>query len=330
MSAGIDFADCLRRDQNLSYPDWEKVAARIAAETSQGEFDSRKAWATATNQWLETLSAELGPHYQVIHRGHFSILTSATDHVAAEIHASSEHILRQILHHLQGAVMDQSHGRHVALIFDQDADYYRYIARFFPDGELPMSGGLCLKDTVVHYAFSSFEKQSDRSVLAHELTHACLSHLPLPAWLDEALAMRMETTVTGDQIFYLDRERYEAHLRYWNADRIQAFWSGDSWTLPGEPFELSYSLAEILWRKIEVDLQASHPQVIDFIRHAHRHDAGASAFEQTFGLSLDELVEDFLGEGSWTPQGTKSGLTDHPQERSEHAHRSRHRIRCMG
>jgi hypothetical protein len=185
-------------------------------------------------------------------------------------------------------------------------EYYRYITYFYPEGEHPMSGGVCLSgEGYVHFAFPTPDYSGYRSVLAHELTHGCLAHLPIPTWLNEALAMRMEEVVCGSGTFGLDGELYDRHVAHWNADSIQAFWTGESWEIPGDSFELSYSLAQLLWRKIEVDLGASHERVVRFIADAQSKDGGEAACQAVLDTSLGDLVTDFLGEGEWKPNPDK-------------------------
>ena len=286
--------------EGFAYPDWEAIARQIESSTPEEELDA--AWQEVANRWLEQLRGALGGNYAIHQTDNFSILSAAPGHIVEDTKQSAENSLATILHHLAGAASDLGHGKHVVLVFSDSHDYYRYVAHFHPDGDVPMSGGLCIQSGYVHYAFPTDDHAGYRRVLAHELTHACLSHLPIPAWLNEALAMRMETAVTGDSIFYLDQEIFDRHQSHWNEETIQQFWSGQSWEISGDSFELSYNLAEILWRKIEVDLNAAKDQVIGFINAADHRDGGEAAFRTTFGLGLAELAADFLGDGPWQPE----------------------------
>lgn len=192
------------------------------------------------------------------------------------------------------------------MMFASIDDYYGYITYFYPEGNHPMSGGVCLSgEGYLHFALPTTDHLSYRTVVTHELTHGCLGHLPIPTWINEALAMRMEQLICGSHSFQLDQETFEKHSAHWNAETIQQFWSGESWGLPGDSFELSYNLAQILWRKIEADLAASRHVILMFIMSAHFEDAGEAAFHAIFDLSLGDLVRDFLGEGTWTPKPTK-------------------------
>jgi len=92
-----------------------------------------------------------------------------------------------------------------------------------------MSGGVCLSPGYTHFVMPMNEWFAGyRSVLVHELTHVLLQRLPVPPWLNEALAMRMEEVVCGETIFRMDEELYERHAAMWDAETIQLFWSGEA------------------------------------------------------------------------------------------------------
>jgi hypothetical protein len=165
-----------------------------------------------------------------------------------------------------------------------------------------MTGGVCLhRDGYTHFAFPTTNYFSYSSVLVHELTHACLTQRPIPAWLNEAIAMRMEETLCGTRTFLLDRELYGRHVAYWDVDTIQTFWSGESWQIPGDSNELSYNLAQILWRKIENDIGASREAIMKFIATANARDGGEAACRSVFKMNLADLITSFLGKGKWKP-----------------------------
>ena len=195
-------------------------------------------------------------------------------------------------------------------MFEDLDDYYEYLCYFCKDDEQPMSGGVFLQgEGYLHMAFPTFDNRSYLSVFAHELTHACLSHLPLPLWVNEALAMRMENFVCGTSTFEMDPEILARHREQWNPQTIQQFWAGSSWEIPGDSFGLSYSLAQVLWRKIEVDLRSRSDLLLEFVGASDCLDGGESACQKAFGVGLGDLVADFLGEGDWAPKPEKWGKT---------------------
>lgn len=304
-----DVSEHLVDREGFCHPDWDAITALIEAQVPESGWNA--AWGVAARQWVERIRDGLGGGYQLHETTNFLILTEAPKRVVKDVCKFAERSLGEILRHLAGAASDEGYGKHVVLMFASLDDYYGYIGYFYPEGEHPMSGGVCLRGGgYEHFAFPTVDYSSYRTVLVHELTHVCIGCLPLPPWLDEALAMRMEEAICGTPVFTLDQEVYDRHMAYWNVRTIQQFWTGESWSLPGDSFELSYNLAQVIWRKIESDLGAPRDAVMEFVRHADFKDGGEAAFAAVFGLSLGDLVMDFLGEGSWAPDLDERGHAD--------------------
>ncbi|MDZ7618385.1 MAG: hypothetical protein U1E05_15375 [Patescibacteria group bacterium] len=280
-------------------PDWEAIAQSIEQDVSEPERGA--AWQYAARQWVEGIRHAFGPRYEVHETSRFLILTAASAGIARDVCQFCEWSLHCILQYLAGVAAEAGHGKHVVMMFEALDEYYDYIAHYYPEGSHPTSGGVYLDNGYGHFAVPVPDYFSYRNALAHELTHACLSHRSIPQWLNEAIAMRMEGALTDVYAFHFDRQLHQRHSAWWNANSIQSFWSGESWTVPGAGFELSYSLAQILWRKIEVDLRATREAVLQFIAGASIDDAGEESCRATFKRSLGDLVADFLGKGDWAP-----------------------------
>lgn len=296
-----DLIPHLHIKQGFCHPDWDAISEIIEKSLPEPEWNA--AWEAASREWVGRIRSTLGGGYQVYETGNFLILSEAPMRVIRDACKSYEEALKRILTALEGVASDAGYGKHVVLMFASLEDYYGYINYFYPEGEHPMSGGVCLSgEGYVHFAFPTTDYSCYRTVLVHELTHGCLGHLPIPAWLNEALAMRMEQLLCGSDNFQLDQEIYDKHTAHWNENTIQQFWSGESWEISGDSFELSYNLAQVLWRKIEVDLEAPRGAILEFVLNAHADDAGEAACHAIFDLSLCDLVTDFLGEGSWSPE----------------------------
>lgn len=299
-----DISEHLHIKEGFCHPDWAAIAGVI--ETSLPESGWESAWEEASRSWVTRIKDQLGGEYQVYETTNFMILSEAPTRVIKEACRTFEDSLKQILASFGGVALDGGYGKHVVMMFANIEDYYGYISYFGPDGDTPMSGGVCLGgEGYVHFALPTLDYSSYRTVLVHELTHGCLGHLPLPVWLNEALAMRMEQVICRTANFHLDREIFERHVAHWNEETIQQFWSGESWEIPGDSFELSYNLAQILWRKIEVDLTPERVTVLEFVVSAEREDAGNAACLEIFEVSLGDLVTDFLGDGAWEPEPTR-------------------------
>ncbi len=280
-------------------PDWEAIARSIEQDVSEPERGA--AWQDAARQWVEGIRRAFGRGYEVHETSRFLILTVTPPRIASDIGRFCEWSLGGILQYLSGVAAETVPGKHVVLMFETLDEYYDYIAHYYPEGNHPTSGGVYLDNGYGHFAVPVPDHFSYRNALVHELTHACLSHRRIPQWLNEAMAMRMEGALTDVYAFHFDRHLHQRHLAWWNANSIQRFWSGESWTVPGEGFELSYSLAQILWRKIEVDLRVSREAVLGFIAAARADDAGEESCRLCLKRSLGDLVADFLGKGDWGP-----------------------------
>ncbi len=299
-----DISNHLHIKQGFCHPDWAAISEIIERGFPESEWNS--AWETASRGWIDLIRDKLGGDYRVYETTNFMILSEAPMRVIKDACRSYEDSLTRILASLAGIASDEGYGKHVVMMFASIEDYYSYISYFYSEGEHSMSGGVCLSgEGYVHFALPTTDYSSYRTVLVHELSHGCLGHLPIPPWLNEALAMRMEQVICGSDTLQLDQELYDKHTAHWNEETIQKFWTGQSWDVPGDSNELSYNLAQVLWRKIEVDLAAPREEILHFISSAHWDDAGEGACRSVFELSLGDLVMDFLGEGSWNPEPTK-------------------------
>lgn len=276
-------------------PDWNEVALRIGGDLSHDDLHSE--WSKECRKWLESIASEFGSGYRVEESQNFSIMSNESDRYIHVFTEFLERTLKRILHTLDGVASDEGFGKHVALIFQDIDQYYEYIGMFMPDeGEFGLSSGMYINEGYGHFVFPSQDIDYAEPIAVHELTHACLAHLPIPLWLNEGMAVLMEDVLAGNHLF-LDKEMVERHQRYWNKDTIQGFWSGESFMAIDEGQELSYHLAHILVRNISRD----YPAFSKFINHASFEDAGESAAQENLGLSLTQIVGSFLGEGSWQP-----------------------------
>lgn len=74
------------------------------------------------------------------------------------------------------------------------------------------------------------------------------------------------------------------------------FWSGDSFISADDGQELSYDLAEVLFR----NLMSDYPKKVnDILNNANYVDAGNAALLNACNESLVDRVSQFLGEGPW-------------------------------
>lgn len=277
-------------------PDWNEIASKIGDDLSPSELHS--AWFEQCNKWLEAVSEAYGGNYHIHHSENFSLLSNESDRYVELFSSFLERSRQRILTTLHGIASDEGYGNHVALVFSDIDQYYDYVHMFYPDeGEFGLSSGMYINEGYGHFVFPTRDISEAEPIAVHELTHACLSHLPIPLWLNEGLAVLMEDVLAGKHL-YLDKEIVGRHQNYWNEKTIQNFWSGESFFAIDEGQELSYNLAHILVRNIARD----YDSFITFANNANADNAGEEASLKYLGLSLCNVATSFLGEGNWKPK----------------------------
>jgi len=261
-------------------------------------LDLDPAWNEAARQWIMQVQADLGGDYRIEESRRFILLTVLDCEAGGKILAFAERTLDLIRERLKDAAWETGNGKHVILLFSEEDDYYQYVSYFYREGNHPASGGCLISgEGYVHIA-APYEPFVFRQMLAHELTHNCVVHLPLPLWLNEGLATMIERTVSTARQTVLDHELKERHLAFWEPVNIQEFWAGVSFQKPGDSNELSYSLAEIILTL----LLEQKGNWSGFVKQAHWRDAGQTAAVDCLGVDLGGVMSTFLGEGDWRPR----------------------------
>jgi hypothetical protein len=149
------------------------------------------------------------------------------------------------------------------------------------------------------------ELRSIEPVIAHELTHSCLGHLPIPAWLNEGLAVNTEHRLCPPPADVFGsrpspQQMHARHRKFWGTSEIQEFWSGKSFLRADEGNELSYDLARILVSQFASEWE----QFRAFVLAADMADGGASAAVEHLRVELGEVAAALLEQSpgaAWTP-----------------------------
>ncbi len=276
-------------------PDWNEIALKIGDDLEPAELNVE--WRRACDNWLLSVANEFEGSYRIESSENFSILSNENERYVNVFTSFLEQTLKKILKTLNGIASDEGFGNHVAIIFENIDDYYKYVGMFYPDeGEFGLSSGMYINEGYGHFVFPSQEVSYAEPIAVHELTHACLAHLPIPVWLNEGLAVSMEEALAGIGL-YVDADLIARHKSHWNSETIQNFWSGDGFYASSEEQELSYNLAHILVK----NLCEKFDIFIGFTNNANFEDAGESAAKEFLGVSLSDVIVAFLGEGNWTP-----------------------------
>jgi hypothetical protein len=265
--------------------EWTAVHAWIDA---LDEPQRAPAWAQAEVAWLLHLRDFLGRGFRVEQQGEALLLSSLEPNVARATLAYMVTTQQRIARFLDGLAQGDSWGHEVLVVFEDEESYYRYASHFYPEmGEFAGSSGMFIHDHCSHFITTKADLSVVEPVIAHEMTHACLSHLPIPAWLNEGLAVNTEQRLSPPPRSDVAATQMHAkHLAYWGPQEIQAFWSGQSWLEPGDANVLSYDLARILVAQFAADWLAFR----SFVLSANISDAGQAAAIEHLGLDLGAAV----------------------------------------
>jgi hypothetical protein len=274
-------------------PDWQVVANWIDGQLPAEKH--RAAWNHFTWQWLESLRDQL-PGGVIEGSNHTVLLSDAADDLNSRLLRWSDYYQREIRNFL-GLAHAKDHSVQILLALSDREWFCDYILDFYPEeGEFAEAGGVFIGAGMPHIVLSTASDWMIEATIAHETSHALLSHLPLPMWLDEGVTAVVEQMANPHASVLMTPELGREHRAYWNHDRIQEFWSGASFVAPDGGQRLSYSLAHVLVR----NLIADYPRRITaLLNSAEVADAGESALRAACGTGLAERVTQFLGPGDW-------------------------------
>ena len=289
------------------YPilDWSKVSGWV--HSLEPEARRKQAWMACGRGWLLHFRDALGSGFRLDESDCALVVSSLEPHLARATLEYMGRTLRRIGAVLAGIVDAEPWGKDALIVFPDDESYYRYVSYYYPDqGEFAFSGGMHIDVGGGHYVTVKKDMPMLEATIAHEMTHACLSHLPIPLWLNEGLAVNTERRLAGAPRETLGApERVHDRLRrFWSVVSIQDFWSGESFHHPGDSNELSYALARILVEQLAKDWQP----FVQFVLRAQRADAGAAAAQECLELDLGDLVTALLERDtprSWAPDPEK-------------------------
>ncbi|NRF72116.1 hypothetical protein HLB44_34545 [Aquincola sp. S2] len=261
-----------------------------------------RAWSDCERAWLEHLRAALGPAYRLREQGNAMLLSTLQNNVAEATLTFVNKTLQRVVRILDGVANVPEWGHDILVVFDDDDTYYRYVAHYYPQtGEFAGSGGMYINAGCGHFATVKADLRSIEPVIAHELTHACLSHLPIPVWLNEGIAVNTEHRLCPPSFAVSTPQQMHArHRGFWGPTQIQQFWSGESFLRSDEGNELSYDLARI----IVFQLSATWDRFRPFVLSATVEDGGASAASEHLGVHLGEVASALLGlepSPQWAP-----------------------------
>jgi hypothetical protein len=292
-----------REGTTYPIPDWEAHAANEPGDA--GELDA--FWTAAAEAWLEQLGRAFGAEFKVSRSPGFLLLSSLPARRCDLVLGYCERTRKAILRNLEGIAAPSDHGKHVLVVVDDADQYYDYVANYYPErGEFAYSGGMFVHHGYGHFVLIAKDLDAMEPTIAHELTHALVAHLPIPAWLNEGLAVNTEQLLVPhlahpSNALYTPLEMAEKHARYWNADSIQSYWCGQSFVRPDDGNALSYDLAQ----KMVALAARDYPRFRAFCLAARYDDSGDAASREHYGAPIDHLLECVLEPGPWAIEPAK-------------------------
>lgn len=294
----------------FAIPDWQRVEESLSARIEKE--DPNTLWSNVALCWMHLLKEVLGATFQVSNSDNFHLLSSGTAREHQLFLEYAEKSRKRILRLLDGIAKDEGYGKSCVIAFASEEQYYEYVANYYPDeGEFAFSGGMYINHGYGHFVCVSTDMHAIEPVIAHELTHMHLAHLPLPAWLDEGLAVNTERILCPQRgSLHSANELREKHAGFWNKDTIQEFWSGKSFLRSDDGNLLSYDLA----KNIVTLLSQDRDRFVAFVNAATLEDSGHAAASKHLGDELEHAVNFIVAEGNWRPD---------PKAWSEEAERGR-------
>lgn len=280
-----------------SYPfvDWDKVIDWVE-KTTETELRNH-AYDQFARDWLNRLARAFAGNSTVAESTNFLLLTPKRNADAQKCLVQLEAYRSQIMQALKGLDFECQQSR-APVVITPDADsFVRYLSDYYENGEFMTPGGVCLRRGCIHFVLPDDNLTASAPILAHELTHYCLTGISWPLWLEEGVVQSVENLVTRQLPYILDREMVGRHQNYWNREKIRDFWVGRSFSFPDEGSELSYHLSRFL---LEAAGQCGRDTLFAFLNKAHYRDAGFEAMQSALGFSPDEILADLLGDGDWS------------------------------
>ena len=277
--------------------EWDSIYKNADEKFKDRDLD--EAWSDVAYTWLITLKEDLGEKYSISESNNFMLLSSEDSSYNKALLNYLEVSRRRILRFLAGIANDEGYGKFVVMVYEDNSKYHDYISFFGrQEGTSGMSGGMFIYHGYGHLVFPFGDIQMTELVAGHEMSHALVSHLQLPVWLDEGIAVNMEGALKGFNSSPITHDLFEKHQSFWNESNIQEFWFGESFSRADEGQELSYQLARILVSNLSEQFE----NFVGFCNRAQWQDAGDGALLDIYGLSLQDLIYNFIGDGDWQPK----------------------------
>ena len=288
IAGALSFPILVHLSHNNGFPFLDWAAAQQWVDAIAEPDAQARAWAACERAWLEHVHAALGPSYSLMEEGDAVLLSTLGPNVARATLGFMGKTLQRIVRLLAGIAKIPEWGKDILVVFDDEDVYYRYVSHYYPEaGEFAGSSGMYISAGCGHFVTVKADLRAIEPVIAHELTHGCVGHLPLPAWLNEGLAVNIEQRLSprGPPEF-TPQQMHAKHRRFWGDAEIQEFWSGKSFLRNDDGNVLSYDLARIIVAQLSKDWESFRA----FVLASRLADAGAAAAVEHLGVELGTVA----------------------------------------
>lgn len=294
-------SDFLFGDTSLPVPDWDRAEEWIKLHASEAE--QYEVWTEFALQWMQLTNQRFDNRYEILQTKHFLLFGSPETNRLRFVGNFVEECRSGLLNNLPGLAKFSSPGKTPIFIFWGYDAYYAHIGDYYADGEYGGSSGIHMRNCYDHIAIAQVPRTEIYPALAHELTHAVLSHVQMPIWLEEGLTQVFEHDL-GNKPFVLSPEEVGEQKAFWRQAGLDQFWSGTGFSSPGDVQKYSYQLAEILMRLLLLDYQprwfgfdkSPTRTLMTFLQTARCDDHGEAAAREVLGLSLADIAAKSLGQ----------------------------------
>ena len=190
------FDSHLIEHQNLVHPNWEQVYKQ--ANNLEAKNDPNELWCDIARTWMSHLVDRLTDKYTRTESDNFILISVHNYSFNESLLIFLERTRKRLLKKGTGILNDDGFGKYVVIAFADTDSYYDYVSYFGPqEGVFGMSSGMFINGGYGHFVFFESRLDEVEQIAAHEMTHALLDHLPIPLWLNEGMAVSLESVITG-------------------------------------------------------------------------------------------------------------------------------------
>jgi hypothetical protein len=300
-----------RADSAFPIPRGQAFRSALQKKSVANESDY---WRAFFQDWFIVLGQELKLHSHYAPNGFIRawreefLLLSPLDERRTELLARfCQRSARRICRALPELAQKSKDGALPIIVFPDTEVYQRYTAHLYreeagiatagmfvlaaDDDELHASSSLA---GFGHFIVLADEIEHAEPTLVHEMTHALLSHLDLPLWIDEGIATMMEGSLAhaaSDPAFVINRrsDLLRRHRLFWTEQTKPGFWDGSAFR-DGASSELAYDMAFRIVFELARDLSSFSA----FAKAANPMDGGAAAADEIYGLPVEALLDAHL------------------------------------